>query len=347
MLAAIQGANACTGITLKTQSGTPVIARTIEWGGSNLNSKYSIVPRGHTQRSLVPDGNREGLKMTAEYGYIGLSVEQEEFIVEGLNEAGLSAGLFYFPNYGEYERYDASHKSMTICDLQLVSWMLGSFKTVDEIKDAIHNIYIVSIDPKGSTAHWRIADATGRQVVLEIIGKEAKFYENELGVLTNSPGYEWHVTNLNNYINLLPGKTPDRKFGSVTLSSFGSCSSSIGLPGDMTPPSRFIRAAFYTATAPQLQEAEQTVLQCFQILNNFDIPIGIEFSEGMTPVDIPSATQWTTVTDICNRRIYYRTMYNSAIRCFDLNTVDFSTVKYHSKSLDDVTRQPITMIKVE
>ena len=65
----------------------------------------------------------------------------------------------------------------------------------------------------------------------------------------------------------------------------------LGLPGDITPPSRFVRAAFYQTSAPVQQNPEQTVRQCFQILNNFDIPIGIEFSEGETPTDIPSATQ--------------------------------------------------------
>ena len=89
-------AEACTGITLKSKDGTTIVARTIEWGGSNLNSQYVVVPRGYTERSYTPNGV-DGMTFTARYGYVGLAVEQKEFIAEGLNEVGLAAGLIYFP----------------------------------------------------------------------------------------------------------------------------------------------------------------------------------------------------------------------------------------------------------
>ena len=114
---------ACTGITLRAADGALVLARTIEWGGSDLNSQYVIVPRGYKQQSYLPGGQKNGLKFSARYGYVGFAVEQQEFVAEGLNEAGLSAGLFYFPGYGRYEDYDVSKQSSSIADLQLVSWM--------------------------------------------------------------------------------------------------------------------------------------------------------------------------------------------------------------------------------
>ena len=117
---------ACTGITLRAKDGSRIVARTIEWGGSNLNSQYIVVPRGYKQQSYIPGGTTEGMIFTARYGYIGLAVEQEQFVAEGLNEAGLSAGLFYFPQYGKYETYNSKEKTSSIADLQLVSWILGS-----------------------------------------------------------------------------------------------------------------------------------------------------------------------------------------------------------------------------
>ena len=337
---------ACTGITLKARDGSTVLARTIEWGGSNLKSKYVVVPRGHTQRSYVPGGQKLGMTFTSRYGYVGMSVEQEEFVAEGLNEEGLSAGLFYFPAYGEYESYSPEKKETTLSDLQLVSWMLGQFRTVDEVREALSGVHVVGIDPRASTVHWRIADATGRQVVLEITEGRMSFFENTLGVLTNSPGFQWQLTNLNNYVNLFPGTAEPRRLGSQKLASFGAGSGFLGLPGDVTPPSRFVRAALYQSTAPQLQTAGETVRQCFQILNNFDIPVGIEFAEGEAPADIPSATQWTSAADVANRRIYFRTMYNSAIRCFDLRTIRFDRVKYRAVPLDTVSGQPVETITV-
>lgn len=184
-----QTAEACTGITLTAKDNAHVVARTIEWGGSELNSQYVIVPRGYSQQSLTPGGSLSGMEFTSRYGYVGLAVEQKEFVAEGLNEAGLSAGLFYFPGYGKYEEYDPTRKASSIADLQLVSWLLGSFSTVDEVKEAIENVTVIAIDPRASTVHWRIADKTGRQLVLEFIDGQPRFYENKLGVLTNSPGF--------------------------------------------------------------------------------------------------------------------------------------------------------------
>ena len=201
-LLAGQKADACTGITLTAKDSARIVARTIEWGGSELNSQYVIVPRGYVQHSYVPGYTLDGMKMVARYGYVGLSVEQKEFVVEGLNEAGLSAGLFYFPGYGQYEAYNEAQKQQSVTDLQLVSWILGSCANVEQVKEAVAKAHVIAIDPRASTVHWRFADASGRQIVLEIIDGKPCFYENKLGVLTNSPGFEWQMTNLNNYVNL-------------------------------------------------------------------------------------------------------------------------------------------------
>ena len=338
---------ACTGITLESGDSCTVVARTIEWGGSDLNSVYVVVPRGYEQQSLVPGGMAGGMRFAARYGYVGLSVEQKEFVAEGLNEAGLSAGLFYFPGYGKYEEYDEQEKATSIADLQLVSLVLGQCATIDDVKSTIAGVHVVAIDPRASTVHWRFTDVTGRQVVLEIVDGTAHFYENPLGVLTNSPGFEWHLTNLNNYVNLYAGPAAARQWGEAQLSQFGAGSGALGLPGDITPPSRFIRAAFFQTTAPVQPTAAKTVQSAFQILNNFDIPVGVEFADGKVPADIPSATQWTSATDVRNRIIYYRTMWNSRIRSIDLRSIDFSKVKYRAVPLDEAKQQPVEQILIK
>ena len=337
---------ACTGITLVAKDGTYVLARTIEWGSGDLNSQYVIVPRGYVQQSYVTDGTRKGMRFTSQYGYVGFSVEQEDFIAEGINEAGLSAGLFYFPGYGKYEDYVPGQAASSISDLQFVSWILGNFATVEEVKTAVKDVHIVSVDSRASTVHWRIADKSGTQVVLEIIDGELYFYENKLGVLANSPGFEWQMTNLNNYVNLFPGTVQPHSLGGVEIASFGAGSGFLGIPGDITPPSRFVRAAFYQVTAPRQPDAMKTVYQGFQILNSFDIPIGIEFKKGEVPADIPSATQWTSVTDLTNGVIFYRTMYNSTIRSIALKAIDFEKSEYTVFPLDNSKQQPVEQIRV-
>ena len=341
-----QDLKACTGITLHTSAGLPVTARTIEWAGNDLNSRYTIVPRNYRQRSYTPDGAPNGMSFTAKYGYVGLAVQQSEFVVEGINEAGLAAGLFYFPDYGMYEPFDKAKAEKTVSDLQLVSYILGRCRTIDDVKAAIRDIHVVTIDPRGSTVHWRFTEEGGRQVVLEFIDREPRFYENKLGVLTNSPSFDWHLTNLNNYVNLKTGRVSKQEIGNMQLSSFGGGSGLLGIPGDMTPPSRFVRAAFFQSAAPRLATTEKTIEQAFHILNNFDIPAGIQFEKGQDVPDIPSATQWTVATDLKHRRIYYRTMHNATIRCFDLTDINFANVKYQSFPLDKEKSQPIEVIKV-
>lgn len=337
--------NACTGITLKSKDNSVIAARTIEWAESVMNNLYVVVPRNQELQSLTPSG-MDGVKFKSKHGYVGLAVEQKEFMVEGINEKGLSAGLFYFPNYGKYQPYNEAKKDQCLADFQVVSYVLAECSTINEVKEALGKVRIINIDPRSSTVHWRFTEPSGRQVVLEIVNEVMHFYENPLGVLTNSPGIEWHWTNLNNYINLKPGNTPEHKFGPLEMKSIGHGSGLLGLPGDFTPPSRFIRASFFQLTAVQQPTAEESVVQAFHLLNNFDIPTGTEVPFGKSSIALPSATQFTVASDTHNRKIYYRTMYNSNIRCIDLKAIDFNRVKYHSKPLDKEKKQPIEMITI-
>ena len=338
-------ANACTGITLKSKDGGGVAARTIEWAESVMNTMYVVVPRNEELQSLTPSG-MEGMKWQTKYGFVGLAVERKEFMVEGINEKGLSAGLFYFADYGKYQPYDADDKDRSLADFQLVAYVLAACSTVDEVKRTLAEVRVINIDPRSSTVHWRFTDASGRQVVLEIVDEVMRFHDNPLGVLTNSPGIEWHWTNLNNYVNLLPGSAPAHGFGPLTLKPLGHGSGMLGLPGDFTSPSRFVRAAFFQQTAPRQADATGCVMQAFHLLNNFDIPIGTELPAEQAPADAPSATQFTVASDVRNRMIYFRTMYNANIRCIDLKSIDFDRVAYRATPLDEVKKQPVEVITV-
>ena len=379
---------ACTGIALSSANGARVLARTVEWAASPMQCGYAVVPRGYSQISFTPSG-KDGLKFKAKYGYVGIYTDYQDFVVEGVNESGLSAGLFFFPAFGEYAPYVAKRKSLSLCDLQVVSWVLSQFSSIDEIKKAIekNEVDIISIDSRIGTVHWRFAEPGGRVVVLEITEGKAKFYENPLGVLTNSPNFPWHLTNLANYINLRSGSSqPLQLAKDLQVKPLGGGTGMLGLPGDFTPPSRFVRAAMLQSSAPLLPDAQQTALQAFHLLNSFDIPIGLQHAPGQAPDGLPSATQFTSATAITPAagasplgtsasvgasqasgaspsagvspasgaspsasaspartspaagayqiKFYYRTAWNSAIRCINLNSINFATVQYHTAPLD-------------
>ena len=339
-------ANACTGISLPAQDGSNVVARTVEWAATPMQCGYVVAPRKTKLQSFTPTGEN-GLKYNAVYGYVGVYTEYEPFVVEGMNETGLSAGLFFFPGYGEYAPYNQAHNDKTLCDMQFVSWVLSQFSSIDEVKAAIKNVDLVTLSNKIGSVHWRIVQPDGRMVVMEIVGGVPQFYENILGVITNAPGFQWQMTNLNNYINLVPGSAPNNTIKQgITLQPLGHGSGMLGLPGDFTSPSRFIRATFFQTTAPTLETGFDAVIQAFHILNNFDIPIGSQHAKADIPKGLPSATQVTTASDQNALRFYYRTAWNSNIRCIDLKNVDFKKVKYTSQPLDNVPIQPIEFVKV-
>jgi choloylglycine hydrolase len=193
--------------------------------------------------------------------------------------------------------------------------------------------------------HWRVGDKSGKQIVIEIENGVPHVYDNPIGVLTNAPNFPWHLSNLSNYINLTTVNPPAHKMADFMVKPIGHGNGFLGLPGDFTPPSRFVRVAFFKSTAPTLPTARETMLQCFHILNNFDIPIGMNFPKNEIP-NLPSATQWTSVIDLTNKVVYYKTFDNNNIRMIDLKDIDFGKVKYQYKVLDEPNSQPVEVVTI-
>lgn len=335
---------ACTGISITTADNKHIQARTIEWGEFPLGSKLIISPKNKEFQSLTPQG-RNGIKWKAKYGFVGISVAMDDFIGEGMNEAGLNAGLFYFSHYGSLATFDGKDLKNSISDMELTKYILSSFSSVDEVKQAFKTLKVVPFmlekDGKAPpTAHWRVTDAKGGSIVIEIMKGELKIHDNPIGVLTNSPDFAWQLTNLNNYVNLRSGTASNYNLGSQTLFAFGAGSGMLGLPGDFTPPSRFVRASFFLHTAPKPKNTYEGVTQAFHLLNLFDLPIGTEYAKSSdVPSTLPSATQWTAVSSQDDLEFYYRTMYNSTIRKVDLKKIDFSKTKWQALKLDKENKE--------
>ncbi len=137
--------------------------------------------------------------------------------------------------------------------------------------------------------------------------------------MTNSPTFDWHMTNLRNYVNLTVTNVPPIGVGGIKLAQLGQGSGLRGLPGDFTPPSRFVRAVAFSQSAIPSDTAAAAVLQAFHILNNFDIPFGAvrEVDNGRMHAE---ATTWTSASDLKNLRWYFRTYDDQSIRSVDLKT---------------------------
>ena len=202
------------------------------------------------------------------------------------------------------------------------------------------------IDTRASTVHWRFADVSGRQVVLEIVDRHAVFYENELGVLTNSPGFEWQLTNLNNYVNLYPGSAPERRMEGVRLAAFGAGS---GCWGCRATSRRRRGSSVRRSTRRPLRNGRRPSTPCCNVSRYSTISI---FRSGWSsrrasfrPIfRAPRSGPRRRI--LPGRTIYYRTMYDSTIRSIDLRAIDFGQVRYRSEPLDEVRRQPVVPVRI-
>lgn len=340
-----ESVSACTGIVLKSTKNDYVVARTMEWGLFNLDSKLAVVPRGLEMKSDNPDGS-VGKQWVSKYGIVGITLANQPIIGEGMNEAGLSMGVFYFPGYASYKPFKATDAKDGVSVLQLGTYLLTQFATVEEVKKVLPSINIIPVEWSSigevPPVHWRIADKTGKVIVVEIVNNgELKIYDSEIGVITNSPTYDWHLTNLRNYVNLHPAPATEHELmGVLKLAPFGVGSGFMGIPGDFTPPSRFVRATAFVATAPALTDAYKAMTQAFVILDNFNIPIGSVYPANKVP-DLPSSTQWTSVSDVNNLQFYYTTYFNRQIRKVDLKRINFDKVALQIRPMDKVEKQNI------
>ena len=314
---------ACTGISLKSQDGAAIRGRTLEFGFP-LQSNVIVVPAGKEFTATLPDGS-EGLSYKTRYGVVGANAFGATMIVDGLNDQGLSIGLFYFPGYAKYAESTKENASRALAPQDFGLWVLGNFATVDELKEALENTVMVPTpfpglgSAKGMVAdvHFFVQDKSGKSIAVEPVDGKLKVTDAPLGVMTNAPTYDWHMTNLDNYINLSPKDIQDEKLGSVTLSAIGSGTGMLGLPGDFTPPSRFVRAAMFSQAATPNADAEDAVFSAFHILNQFDIPKGSVINASVGGAQ-PEITEWTSVNDLENLRWYFRTFEDQSIRMVDL-----------------------------
>ncbi|HYJ59331.1 MAG TPA: choloylglycine hydrolase family protein [Methyloceanibacter sp.] len=288
---------ACTGISLKAEDGAAIRGRTLEFGFP-MQSKVLIVPAGKEFTGTLPDGGK-GLAYTSRYGMVGANALGLPVILDGLNDQGLSVGLFYFPGYASYTPVTPDNAKRAIAPHEFGLWALANFTTVDEVKEGVKDIVVVPTPAAGlgsaqgavAPAHFFLQDKSGKSIVVEPVDGTLKVHDAPLGVMANAPTYDWHMTNLANYINLSPKDIDSKKLGSITLSALGSGAGMLGLPGDFTPPSRFVRAAMFSQTATPNKTAEDAVLSVFHILNQFDIPKGSVVNAAVGE-PTPEITEW-------------------------------------------------------
>ncbi len=299
---------ACSDFQLKAKDGSIVIGRSMEFP-VDLKSEICVVPRGHMK-----------------YGFLAINAFNiKNAYVDGFNEKGLSLDGLMFT--GAQYQPEAAGKSLPIDGLG--AWALGNFATVDEIKKALPKINITKAKNKKLKdlgMHIAFHDASGKNLVVEFIDGKVNVYDNPLGVMTNRPEFPWQMNNLRNYINLDARDKNPKKINGVVIEPAGVGSGMLGLPGDWTPPSRFVRLAYCVDSALKPDNAAEAVNLAEHILNTVDIPKGaIKEPQAIPFVTLYGNAQWVLIKDLTNKVLYYKTYENTAWRSVDMKKFNLAS----------------------
>lgn len=333
---------ACTGIMLRTEDSSVVHGRTMELSGAP-DISIAVIPRGYGFIGKTPNG--DGLKYSAKYAAVGAILYNDAIVQDGINETGLAVASFMFTTCAEYTPVTTGNQQKGLSPVDFTNWLLTQFASIDEVREAVKNEAVVItptvVEGWGTEAppfHYMVYNKSGESIVIEPVGGKLIVHENPFGVITNSPTFDWHMTNLRNYIPLNPNDLPPINVRGVTLKPFGEGNGMFGLPGDFTPPSRFVRAIFFSTTAIPSKTVEQGVEQVFHILNNFDVPLGLvrEDVDGVVNFD---HTVCTTVRDPQNLSYYYKSYDDQTIRVVQLKQFDLEAKKV--KMLSTKSKQVI------
>lgn len=314
----------CTGIFLKTKDQGYVYARTLEFG-VDLNSQILFIPRNYAFTAAAEQADIKGLAWHSRYAVIGVNAFGSENYVDGVNEAGLAGGLFYFPGFAGCQTVKEANYPGSLPMWQLLTWILTSFKDVGEVRAALPKIYVTDVifpEFKGPVpAHLIVHDLTGKSLVIEYVDGKLNLHDNPLGIFTNAPDFGWHLTNLQNYINLSSVNAKSKELLGVNLAPLSQGSGMHGLPGDFTSPSRFVRVAQFVANASTPKNELDAVYEAFHILNNFDIPKGFVVDEHGNA----EFTSWTSAIDLKNKIFYFKNYANFQLQKFELNKIDLNS----------------------
>ncbi|XP_015779110.1 PREDICTED: penicillin acylase-like [Acropora digitifera] len=322
--------NACTEFRVSSKDGSVIIGRSMEFN-LNLISDLVVEPAGFIHQAVPKLGCLVSSRMTWNNSYriAYLDALHLPFASDGLNEAGLSVGSLLFPGFAKFQDIPIDRCDNAISSLQFPLWILGKFGTVRELREALNEdsfplVWEAEV-PEIKVAfelHFSVYDTTGDGIVIEYTEQGRKVYKNTLGVMTNSPPYDFHLTNIRNYIELSKFAHDPLKLGKMEFSPIGQGSGLLGVPGDFTPPSRFVRTAAIVHFADEVKKGKDAVMLGFHVLNTVDIPRGIS----VTPLPVLHTetydyTQWVVVKDLTTKSIYFRVYNDLTIRVVHLSDV--------------------------
>ena len=302
----------CTAVTYRTRDF--YFGRTLDYEHS-FGEEVTVTPRN------FPLSFREMGKLERHYAIIGMARVEQGYPLyfDGVNEKGLAMAGLNFVGNAHYEPSAPGREN--VASFELIPWILAQCESVSQARELLGRIRITdeAFSPKlpPSQLHWIIADRE-ESITLEAVREGLRVYPNPVGVLTNNPSFDRQLFRLNDYMHLSP-REPRNRFGpGLELEPYSRGMGALGLPGDLSSQSRFVRAAFVKLNSRSGTSEEESVSQIFHILGAVEQQRGCcEVGEGEFEI-----TQYTACCN-ASRGIYYYTTYeNRQITAVDMHRED-------------------------
>lgn len=312
----------CTAITYYTNHS---------FFGRNLDYEH-----GFDEKVLITPRNsciklKNGLNIQTHHAIIGIGIEINNYPLyfDAMNEHGLGIAGLNFPDNAYY--YDPFLYPDGIAPYELIPLLLSKNKTVNEAVEMLRSLKIInkpfSPELAISELHWMIADKN-KSVVIEQTAQGLQIYDNPIGVLTNNPPFSYHIYNLSNYINITSQEATNRFAPNEAIQPYSRGMGGIGLPGDNSSASRFVRAAFTKLNSPIDLDKTASIVQFFRIMNS------VYQVDGCTKVGKQyEKTIYTSCCSLDEGKYYYTTYNNLQINCVNMYEYDLYGTELESIDL--------------
>lgn len=264
----------CTAMTLQSESNDLFLGRTMDFS-YDIEPQFYIIPHFHIWNNCL---NNYQIKNSYKFICLGQEMDGVFGLFDGVNEMGFAAAALFNDGYAQYDIHAAHMDAEPIPSIDFLHYILGNCAAVKDLSTLLRDITIVGItDPVTNTIaplHWIAADRSGACVVIEPTNAGAQIINNSIGVMSNSPDFHWHMTNLRNYMETSPIQTKEAQWGNVKLNPFGQAGGTTVLPGGFTSPERFVRTSYLKTHLIKPKNSKEAVSAGFYILGNISIPKG-------------------------------------------------------------------------
>lgn len=307
--------------------------------GRNMDIEYEFGERVVITPRNLPLAFRRTGRLERHYAMIGMASVEDGYplYAEAVNEKGLCMAGLNFPQNAYYPETEEAGRE-NVSPFELIPWVLGRCSTLDEAKKLLDRTHLTALPFSErlplAPLHWHIADKES-SIIMEPVREGVKIYENPVGVLTNNPTFDFQLMNLNQYLNLTAEYPADRFEPSGRLRPFGQGMGSIGLPGDPSPVSRFVRAAFYRSNSvcgdsgEKYGSEEGCVSQFFHILDSVQMVSG----SVITPTGLLDKTTYSCCMNASKGIYYYKTYENNRITAVSMTQRDMERCRLREFAL--------------